>query len=111
LLDLWLTLDYQAWGIQEINGERRYARNVKFTGPKGEDVEALLVYDYRTCFHLGSPQRMGMNSIACRGSCLSAAVGSSVIQVYVFQKAASTVILFLGSAIRYQLLACYKIVS
>ncbi|KAJ6574967.1 hypothetical protein B0H19DRAFT_1254600 [Mycena capillaripes] len=36
----------QAWGIQEINGERRYARNVKFTGPKGEDVEALLVYDY-----------------------------------------------------------------
>jgi hypothetical protein len=37
---------YQAWGIQEINGERRYARNVKFTGPKGEDIEALLVYDY-----------------------------------------------------------------
>ncbi|KAJ7861606.1 hypothetical protein B0H13DRAFT_2072711 [Mycena leptocephala] len=37
----------QAWGIQEINGERRYARNVKFTGPKGEDVEALLVYDYQ----------------------------------------------------------------
>ncbi|KAJ7900183.1 hypothetical protein B0H14DRAFT_2672629 [Mycena olivaceomarginata] len=36
----------QAWGIQEINGERRYARNVKFTGPKGEDIEALLVYDY-----------------------------------------------------------------
>ncbi|KAJ6505804.1 hypothetical protein C8R47DRAFT_1037755 [Mycena vitilis] len=37
----------QAWGIQEINGERRYARNMKFTGPKGEDIEVLLVYDYK----------------------------------------------------------------
>ncbi|KAF7310789.1 hypothetical protein HMN09_00621900 [Mycena chlorophos] len=36
----------QTWGIQEINGERRYARNVKFTGPNGEDIERLLVYDY-----------------------------------------------------------------
>ncbi|KAJ7275197.1 hypothetical protein B0H12DRAFT_1086204 [Mycena haematopus] len=36
----------QVWGIQEINGERRYARNLKFTGPKGEDIEARLVYDY-----------------------------------------------------------------
>ncbi|KAF7328425.1 hypothetical protein MVEN_02558400 [Mycena venus] len=36
----------QAWGIQEVNGERRYARNMKFTGPKGEDIETLLVYDY-----------------------------------------------------------------
>ncbi|KAJ6509394.1 hypothetical protein C8R47DRAFT_1098549 [Mycena vitilis] len=36
----------QAWGIQEINGERRYTRNVKFTGPKGEDIEVKLVYDY-----------------------------------------------------------------
>ncbi|TFK30791.1 LCCL domain-containing protein [Coprinopsis marcescibilis] len=37
----------QAWGIQDINGERRYVRRVKFTGPKGEDIEAPLVYDYR----------------------------------------------------------------
>ncbi|KAJ7092578.1 hypothetical protein C8R44DRAFT_891035 [Mycena epipterygia] len=37
----------QTWGIQEINGERRYVRHVKFTGPKGEDIEALLVYDYQ----------------------------------------------------------------
>ncbi|KAJ7786161.1 hypothetical protein B0H16DRAFT_1489378 [Mycena metata] len=36
----------QTWGIQEINGERRYARNIKFTGPKGEDIESTLVYDY-----------------------------------------------------------------
>ncbi|KAJ7071167.1 hypothetical protein C8F01DRAFT_1014146, partial [Mycena amicta] len=36
----------QTWGVQQVNGERRYARNVKFTGPQGEDVERLLVYDY-----------------------------------------------------------------
>ncbi|KAF8179272.1 hypothetical protein K438DRAFT_1531069, partial [Mycena galopus ATCC 62051] len=36
----------QAWGIQEINGEQRYASNMKYTGPKGEGIEALLVYDY-----------------------------------------------------------------
>ncbi|KAF7320381.1 hypothetical protein MKEN_00822900 [Mycena kentingensis (nom. inval.)] len=36
----------QLWGIQEINGERRYARNLHFTGPKGEDIERTLVYDY-----------------------------------------------------------------
>ncbi|KAJ6621592.1 hypothetical protein B0H10DRAFT_2214970 [Mycena sp. CBHHK59/15] len=36
----------QAWGMEEINGERRYARHVKFTGPNGEDIEARLVYDY-----------------------------------------------------------------
>ncbi|KAJ2919256.1 hypothetical protein MD484_g1144, partial [Candolleomyces efflorescens] len=36
----------QTWGIQEIGGERRYTRHLKFTGPKGEDIEAVLVYDY-----------------------------------------------------------------
>jgi len=36
----------QTWGIQDVNGERRYVRHVKFTGPKGEDIEASLVYDY-----------------------------------------------------------------
>ncbi|KAH6916868.1 hypothetical protein BKA70DRAFT_315306 [Coprinopsis sp. MPI-PUGE-AT-0042] len=36
----------QTWGIEEVNGERRYARHVKFAGPKGEDIEARLVYDY-----------------------------------------------------------------
>ncbi|KAF8879320.1 hypothetical protein CPB84DRAFT_1793415 [Gymnopilus junonius] len=36
----------QTWGIEEINGERRYVRHVKFTGPGGEDIEAKLVYDY-----------------------------------------------------------------
>jgi hypothetical protein len=41
---------HQIWGFQEVNGERRYARHVKFTGPKGEDVEALMVYDYRKWF-------------------------------------------------------------
>jgi len=36
----------QTWGMEEINGERRYARHVKFTGPNSEDIEARLVYDY-----------------------------------------------------------------
>ncbi|KJA29298.1 hypothetical protein HYPSUDRAFT_196676 [Hypholoma sublateritium FD-334 SS-4] len=36
----------QTWGIETINRERRYARHIKFTGPKGENIEAKLVYDY-----------------------------------------------------------------
>jgi len=36
----------QIWGFEEIDGQRRYVRHVKFTGPKGEDIEARLVYDY-----------------------------------------------------------------
>jgi hypothetical protein len=43
-----LNLNYlQTWGMEEINGDRRYMRHVKFTGPQGEDIEAKLVYDYR----------------------------------------------------------------
>lgn len=36
----------QTWGMQEVDGQRRYVRHVKFTGPKEEDVECRLVYDY-----------------------------------------------------------------
>lgn len=36
----------QAWGIEDINGERRYARHVDFTGPGGENIQTKLVYDY-----------------------------------------------------------------
>jgi len=36
----------QTWGMEDINSERRYVRHVKFTGPKGEDIEARLIYDY-----------------------------------------------------------------
>jgi len=36
----------QTWGIEKINDERRYVRHVKFTGPKDEDIEARLIYDY-----------------------------------------------------------------
>lgn len=32
--------------MEDIKGERRYVRHVKFTGPKAEDIEAKLVYDY-----------------------------------------------------------------
>ncbi|KAH9950448.1 hypothetical protein B0H21DRAFT_723399 [Amylocystis lapponica] len=37
----------QTWGFEDINGERRYARHVNFTGPKEEKIQARLVYDYR----------------------------------------------------------------
>jgi hypothetical protein len=37
----------QAWGIEDVDGERRYSRHIKFTGPGGEDIECKLVYDYR----------------------------------------------------------------
>ncbi|KAF8647913.1 hypothetical protein AX16_006445 [Volvariella volvacea WC 439] len=36
----------QTWGIETVNGERRYTRHLKFTGPKAEDIECRLVYDY-----------------------------------------------------------------
>ncbi|KIY45755.1 hypothetical protein FISHEDRAFT_60894 [Fistulina hepatica ATCC 64428] len=41
---VWIT--NQTWGIEEIDGVRRYVRHVKFTGPKGEDIESKMVYDY-----------------------------------------------------------------
>lgn len=37
----------QAWGFQVINDERRYTRNLKFIGPKGEDIEVKMYYDYQ----------------------------------------------------------------
>ena len=35
------------WGFSEVNGERRHTRKIHFTGPKGEEINARLVYDYR----------------------------------------------------------------
>ncbi|THG98368.1 hypothetical protein EW026_g3797 [Hermanssonia centrifuga] len=35
------------WGIEEIEGEMRYARHVFFVGPGGEEIQARLVYDYQ----------------------------------------------------------------
>lgn len=40
---------HQTWGMEDVNGERRYARHIKFTGPKAEEIECRLVYDYREC--------------------------------------------------------------
>ncbi|KDR85848.1 hypothetical protein GALMADRAFT_132491 [Galerina marginata CBS 339.88] len=37
----------QIWGMEVINGERRYVRHLKFTGPNDEDIETRLIYDYR----------------------------------------------------------------
>ncbi|KAF8917693.1 hypothetical protein CPB85DRAFT_179349 [Mucidula mucida] len=36
----------QTWGVEVLNGERRYIRHLHFTGPGGEDIRAKLVYDY-----------------------------------------------------------------
>lgn len=36
----------QIWGFEEVNGERRYVRHVRFIGPGGENIQARLVYDY-----------------------------------------------------------------
>ncbi|EJD04064.1 LCCL domain-containing protein [Fomitiporia mediterranea MF3/22] len=36
----------QVWGFSEINSERRYVRRIHFTGPDGEDLHRVLVYDY-----------------------------------------------------------------
>ncbi|EDR15749.1 uncharacterized protein LACBIDRAFT_301002 [Laccaria bicolor S238N-H82] len=36
----------QTWGIEELESLRRYVRHIKFTGPKAEDIELRMVYDY-----------------------------------------------------------------
>ncbi|KAJ7478682.1 hypothetical protein B0H11DRAFT_1281373 [Mycena galericulata] len=36
----------QVWGIEEIQGERRHTRHIKFTGSKGNVILARFVYDY-----------------------------------------------------------------
>ena len=36
----------QTMGFQDIAGDRRFVRHVKFTTEKGEIIEARLVYDY-----------------------------------------------------------------
>ena len=38
----------KTWGFEEIGGERRYARHLDFTGPKGEHLQKKLIYDYST---------------------------------------------------------------
>ncbi|KXN83894.1 hypothetical protein AN958_00974 [Leucoagaricus sp. SymC.cos] len=36
----------QTWGVELVNGERRYTRHVSFVGPKGEEIRTKLYYDY-----------------------------------------------------------------
>jgi len=36
----------QTWGFEDINGDRRYARHVKFLESDGARVDAMMVYDY-----------------------------------------------------------------
>ncbi|KAM6496598.1 hypothetical protein JOM56_007071 [Amanita muscaria] len=36
----------EAWGVEEIKGEKRYTRRVVFTGPKGQAINARIVYDH-----------------------------------------------------------------
>ncbi|GJE87613.1 hypothetical protein PsYK624_036960 [Phanerochaete sordida] len=35
------------WGIQDIEGERKYTRHVYFIGPEGQEIKARLVYEYQ----------------------------------------------------------------
>ncbi|KAM6498951.1 hypothetical protein JOM56_006899 [Amanita muscaria] len=37
---------HQVWGVEEIDGERRYTRHIHFTGPTGNVLEKRLIYDY-----------------------------------------------------------------
>ncbi|KAJ7072970.1 hypothetical protein C8F01DRAFT_1045834 [Mycena amicta] len=36
----------QAWGVEEINGEKRHTRRFAFSGPKGKTIHARIVYNY-----------------------------------------------------------------
>ncbi|KAF9527810.1 hypothetical protein CPB83DRAFT_855656 [Crepidotus variabilis] len=36
----------QTWGLEEFEGERRYIRHLKFTGPGAEEIEVKFIYDY-----------------------------------------------------------------
>lgn len=51
LILLYLTLRFdQTWGIQEVDGKRRYMRHLDFTGPKGEKISTVFCYDYCSSF-------------------------------------------------------------
>ncbi|KAJ3530261.1 hypothetical protein NMY22_g8646 [Coprinellus aureogranulatus] len=34
------------WGIEEVNGERRFTRHLEFEGPKGQRSEVIMYFDY-----------------------------------------------------------------
>jgi hypothetical protein len=36
----------QTWGIQEINGERHFVRNIDFEGPQEEHIQIAMHFDY-----------------------------------------------------------------
>lgn len=36
----------QTWGIEEVNGERRFTRHLQFEGPKGQHSEVIMYFDY-----------------------------------------------------------------
>ncbi|RXW21709.1 hypothetical protein EST38_g4159 [Candolleomyces aberdarensis] len=38
--------ELHTWGIQEINGERRFVRNIDFEGPKKEHIQIVMYFDY-----------------------------------------------------------------
>ena len=57
-----INLYFQTWGIETVNGERRYARHVKFTGPKGQEIQARLAYDYREWSNAPSDSKLTSTS-------------------------------------------------
>ena len=41
----------QTWGLEQVDGAKRYTRHVYFEGPGGEVIQVRLVYDYRESSH------------------------------------------------------------
>jgi hypothetical protein len=38
--------DTQVWGIEEVQGERRFTRHIEFEGPKGQRLDTIMYFDY-----------------------------------------------------------------
>ncbi|KAK7059105.1 hypothetical protein VNI00_001730 [Paramarasmius palmivorus] len=69
----------QLWGIEEINGERRYVRHVHFTGPDGKIIKARLVYDYRDI-----PKQLALSHInlSTQHALTNAVLGDELVSIH-----------------------------
>jgi len=48
--------------MELVNKERRHTRHIKFTGPRGEDIECRLVYDYsQSCYVVPRSLQLGFD--------------------------------------------------
>ncbi|TEB20740.1 hypothetical protein FA13DRAFT_1742665 [Coprinellus micaceus] len=39
-------LERHVWGIEEVQGERRFTRHIEFEGPKGQRLDTIMYFDY-----------------------------------------------------------------